>query len=140
MPIVYTKKNKTFTLPAPQAPLYDTHAHLRSFWGKDKGMADVFARAYEAGVRSLVTLYDPVADRSEETPDARAFSAWLKAAVNCAAENGSPLAVRYLVGVHPYGAPEYTDALHAQVESALEDPLCVGAVSYTHLKASILAA
>ncbi len=126
MPIVYTKKNKTFTLPAPQAPLYDTHAHLRSFWGKDKGMADVFARAYEAGVRSLVTLYDPLADRSEETPDARAFSAWLKAAVNCAAENGSPLAVRYLVGVHPYGAPEYTDALHAQVESALEDPLCVG--------------
>lgn len=30
------------------------------------------------------------------------------------------------MGVHPYGAPEYTDALHAQVESALEDPLCVG--------------
>ena len=84
-------------------------------------MADVFARAYEAGVRSLVTLYDPVADRSEEPPDARAFSAWLKAAVNCAAENGSPLAVRYLVGVHPYGAPELSLIHISQGEVSMFD-------------------
>lgn len=34
--------------------------------------------------------------------------------------------VRYLAGVHPYGAPAYTDAVHAQVLAALDDPLCVG--------------
>ena len=32
----FTKKNKVLDLPRPQAPLFDTHAHLRSFWGEDK--------------------------------------------------------------------------------------------------------
>ena len=75
MPIVYTKKNKTFTLPAPQARFTTRMPICGRFWGKDKGMGGrfFFARAYEAGVRSLVALYDPLADRSEETPDARAF-------------------------------------------------------------------
>lgn len=126
MPISFTKKNKTLTLPEPLAPLCDTHAHLRSFWGEDKDAVGVFARAYEAGVKSLVALYDPVADCSEETPDASAFSAWLKTARDEALDAGAPLAVSYLVGVHPYGAPDYTDALHRQIESALCDPLCVG--------------
>ena len=41
---------------------------------------------------------------------------------------GSTLAdrVRYLVGAHPYGAPDYTDATHAVLEEALADPLCAG--------------
>lgn len=43
---------------------------------------------------------------------------------------GSPLTlfdnVRFLAGVHPYGAPNYTDAVHAQVLAALDDPLCAG--------------
>ncbi len=39
---------------------------------------------------------------------------------------GAPLPVRYLVGVHPYGTADYTDAVHAQVEAALDDPWCAG--------------
>lgn len=126
MPITYTKKNKTFRLPAPQAPLYDTHAHLRSFWGADKDPVEVLVRAHEAGVRSLVTMYDPRSDVSGETPDARAFACWLRGVVDAAALRGAALHVRYLVGVHPYGAPDYTDMLHAQIEAAFADPLCVG--------------
>ena len=34
--------------------------------------------------------------------------------------------IKYLAGVHPYGAPDYTDDIHAQVVAALDDPLCVG--------------
>ena len=34
--------------------------------------------------------------------------------------------VRYLAGVHPYGAPDYTDEVHAQVLAALDDPRCAG--------------
>lgn len=126
MPITYTKKNKTFILPAPIAPLFDTHAHLRSFWGEDKGARDVLVRAYEAGVRSMVTIYDPIADLSEETPDAPAFSRWLGGVCAEALAQGAPLSVSYVVGVHPYGAPDYTDALHRDIEAALNDPLCVG--------------
>ncbi|MFR7798504.1 MAG: hypothetical protein ACLU37_10785 [Collinsella sp.] len=34
--------------------------------------------------------------------------------------------IKYLAGVHPYGAPDYTDDVHAQVVAALDDPLCAG--------------
>lgn len=127
-PLTFTKKNKTFELPRPLAPLFDTHAHLRSFWGEDKRAATVLARAYSAGVRALVTIYDPLADGSVETPDAPAFSRWLQqemAAAQASVQASLPF-VRYLVGVHPYGAPEYTDTIHAQVEVALADQLCAG--------------
>ena len=123
-PLAFTKKNKAFELPRPLAPLFDTHAHLRSFWGEDKRAAAVLARAHTAGIRALVTLYDPLSDANAETPDAEAFSRWLKSEMG-AAQTTLPL-VRYLVGVHPYGAPAYTDAINAQVEAALTDPLCVG--------------
>ena len=126
MPISFTKKNKVFTLPSAQAPLFDTHAHLRSFWGEDKDPADVLVRAFEAGVRELVTIYDPIADMSEETPDAPAFSRWLRQVLDAAVEHGADVRVRYLVGVHPYGTLDYTDELHAQIEAALDDPLCAG--------------
>ena len=74
----FTKKNKVLDLPRPQAPLFDTHAHLRSFWGEDKDPVAVLVRAYRAGVRGLVTLFDPVSDMCEETRDATDFSAWLQ--------------------------------------------------------------
>ncbi|MDO4437257.1 MAG: TatD family hydrolase [Coriobacteriaceae bacterium] len=125
-PLTFAKKKKVLELPRPQALLFDTHAHLRSFWGEDKNPVDVLVRAYQAGVRGLVTLYDPIADKSEETPDAAAFSAWLQGVAGAAAARGAIIPVRYLVGVHPYGAPDYTDAIHAQVEDALADPLCAG--------------
>ena len=122
----FTKKNKVLDLPRPQAPLFDTHAHLRSFWGEDKDPVTVLVRAYRAGVRGLVTLFDPVSDACEETPDATVFSAWLQDVASRAAQAGAPLPVRYLVGVHPYGTADYTDAVHAQVEAALDDPWCAG--------------
>ncbi len=139
MGLTFSKKNKVFELPRPLAPLYDTHAHLRSFWGDDKRIPAVLARAAAAGVASIVTIYDPVADLSDETPDAAAYSAWLageldRARAELAANPGlttgprliSAPSLTYLVGVHPYGAPDYSDAIHAQVEAALADPLCVG--------------
>lgn len=123
MGLTYTKKNKVFELPKPQGSIFDTHAHLRSFWGADKQPERVLERAAQAGVGSIVTIFDPVADRSEETPTAREFSAWLREVSARAAQTPQ---VRYLVGVHPYGAPDYTDALHRQIEMALADPSCAG--------------
>ena len=122
-PIVYTKKSKTFELPRPQAPLIDTHAHLLSFWGRDP--VEALARAGQAGVAGIVTLYDPVAD-AEKLADATAFSVWLRARLSDAAAAGADMPCRYLAGVHPYGAAEYTDAVHAQIVAALADPLCAG--------------
>ena len=55
MAISFTKKNKVFTLPPAHAPLFDTHAHLRSFWGEDKDPIDVLVRAHESGVHELMT-------------------------------------------------------------------------------------
>ena len=122
-PIVYTKKSKTFELPRPQAPLVDTHAHLLSFWDRDP--VEALARAGQAGVAGIVTLYDPVAD-AEKLADATAFSVWLRARLSDAAAAGADMPCRYLAGVHPYGAAEYTDAGHAQIVAALADPLCAG--------------
>ena len=34
-PPTFIKKKKTVEAPEPWAPLYDTHAHLLSFWDKD---------------------------------------------------------------------------------------------------------
>lgn len=137
--LTFSKKNKVFELPCPLAPLYDTHAHLRSFWGDDKRVPAVLARAAAAGVASIVTIYDPVADLSDETPDAAAYSAWLAGELDraraeleanpgltCGSGLISAPSLTYLVGVHPYGAPDYSDAIHVQVEAALADPLCAG--------------
>lgn len=126
MAMTFTKKNKVLHLPTAKAPLFDTHAHLRSFWGEDKNPVDVLVRASEAGVRRIVTIYDPVADMSDETPDAPAFSRWLRGVSEAASERGANVSVRYIVGVHPYGTLEYGDELHAQIEAALDDPLCSG--------------
>ena len=126
MAISFTKKNKVFTLPPVHAPLFDTHAHLRSFWGEDKDPIDVLVRAHESGVHELMTIFDPIVDKSEETPDALAFSRWLHGVIDAAADRGAEVRVRYLVGVHPYGTLDYTDELHAQVAAALDDPLCAG--------------
>ena len=137
----FTKKNKVLDLPRPQAPLLDTHAHLRSFWGEDKDPVEVLVRAYRAGVRGLVTLFDPVADACEETPDATAFSAWLQDVASRTAQAGAPLPVRYLVGVHPYGTADYTDAVHAQVEAALDDSnlsKLIGAIDYLRKTTQLL--
>lgn len=146
--LAFYKKKKRFEAPVPAAPLADTHAHLMSFWGKEP--AEVLARAALAGVRQMTAVYDPLADERDPQAHAVQLRGWLADARELLEEAGSlnapaypvtdaheadpalgrPAAllerVGYLAGVHPYGAPAYTDAVHAQVAAALDDPLCWG--------------
>lgn len=133
------KKVRRYEVPALGAPVADTHAHLMSFWTKDP--AAVLARAAQAGVRQLTTLADPVGDKVDPRVFGDRLRAWIEEARALLAKTDAPDAwtpgcgdapaelfgrVRYLAGVHPYGAPEYTDEVHEQVEGALADPLCTG--------------
>lgn len=117
---VFTKKKKTVRCPEPLASLCDTHAHMLSFW--EKTPLDTLLRAKQAGVDALVTLIDPVGDKMSVP----AFAQWLREEILEKAEPASIPELRYLAGVHPYGAPVYTDEAHAQIEAALDDPLCAG--------------
>ena len=135
------KKEREYPAPALPVPLWDTHAHLTSFWSKDP--ARVLARAAAAGVRGLVTLYDPYADSYSPLGFSEQLAVWVDDADDLLAPDdawaggAAPRVggmapgelldnICYLVGVHPYGAPFYTDDIHACVVQALEDPLCVG--------------
>ena len=115
--VTFTKKKKTVACPVPLAPLADTHAHLLSFWGKE--VPETLVRAKAAGVDLLVTMFDPIADKRSVTD----YSDWLVREILPMRDIPQ---VKYLAGVHPYGAPDYTDNIHAQIVTALDDPLCVG--------------
>ena len=125
-PLVFTKKKRSYEAPAPLVPIADTHAHLLNFWGKDP--VEVLVRAAHAGDRLLITLLDPIADGLDVPTFHNRLTGWL--ADVCGGRDASCMElannVRYLCGVHPYGAPDYADAVHAQVEAALDDPLCAG--------------
>ena len=125
-PLVFTKKKHSYEVPVPLAPIADTHAHLLNFWSKDP--VEVLVRAARAGDRLLVTLLDPIADGLDVSAFHDRLTGWLAAARSGLDDSQAELLdhVRYLCGVHPYGAPDYTDTVHAQVEAALNDPLCVG--------------
>ena len=114
--VTFTKKKKTVACPVPLAPLADTHAHLLSFWGKE--VPETLVRAKAAGVDLLVTMLDPIADKRSVTD----YSDWLVREILPMRDIPQ---IKYLAGVHPYGAPDYTDDIHAQVVAALDDPLCV---------------
>lgn len=115
--VTFTKKKKTVACPEPLAPLADTHAHLLSFWGKE--VPETLVRAKAAGVDLLVTMLDPIADKRSVTD----YSDWLVREILPMRDIPQ---IKYLAGVHPYGAPDYTDDIHAQVVAALDDPLCAG--------------
>lgn len=115
--VTFTKKKKTVACPVPLAPLADTHAHLLSFWGKD--VPETLVRAKAAGIDLLVTVFDPIADKRSVTD----YSDWLTREILPIRDIPQ---IKYLAGVHPYGAPDYTDDVHAQVVAALDDPLCAG--------------
>lgn len=115
--VTFTKKKKTVACPVPLAPLADTHAHLLSFWSKE--VPETLERAKEAGIDLLVTVFDPIADKRSVTD----YSDWLVREILPMRDIPQ---VKYLAGVHPYGAPDYTDNIHAQIVTALDDPLCVG--------------
>ncbi len=111
------KKDKTVVVPELPQPLCDTHAHLRSFW--EKQPQEALQRAARAGVERLVTLIDPVGDKM----DIPTYQEWLRAEILSTPEIPQ---LKYLAGVHPYGAASYTDEIHAQIEAALADPYCAG--------------
>lgn len=115
--VTFTKKKKTVACPVPLAPLADTHAHLLSFWGKE--VPETLVRAKAAGVDLLVTMLDPIADKRSVTD----YSDWLVREILPMRDIPQ---IKYLAGVHPYGAPDYTDDIHAQVVAALDNPLCAG--------------
>ena len=119
--VVFTKrvkkKERIVRAPLLSQPLCDTHAHLRSFW--EKQPVESLQRAYRVGVERLVTLIDPVGDGL----DIPAYQEWLRGEVLGAPEIPQ---LKYLAGVHPYGADKYTDEVHAQIEAALADPYCAG--------------
>ena len=115
--VTFTKKKKTVACPVPLAPLADTHAHLLSFWGKE--VPETLVRAKAAGVDLLVTMLDPIADKRSVTD----YSDWLVREILPMQDIPQ---IKYLAGVHPYGAPDYTDDVHAQVVAALDDSLCAG--------------
>lgn len=115
--VTFTKKKKTVACPVPLAPLADTHAHLLSFWGKE--VPETLVRAKAAGIDLLVTVFDPIADKRSVTD----YSDWLTREILPMQDIPQ---IKYLAGVHPYGAPDYTDDVHAQVVAALDDPLCAG--------------
>ena len=115
--VTFTKKKKTVACPVPLSPLADTHAHLLSFWGKE--VPETLVRAKAAGVDLLVTMFDPIADKRSVTD----YSDWLTREILPMQDIPQ---IKYLVGVHPYGAPDYTDDVHAQIVAALDDPLCTG--------------
>ena len=132
-PLIFTKHtkrgDKVYEPPAPRAPLFDTHAHLTCFWSKNP--AEVLVRAGQADVEQVVVPYDPVADQMDPAAFRKQLRAWIMEAevraadARVAAARAIPC-VRYLVGVHPYGAPDYTDETHAQLIAALADPWCIG--------------
>lgn len=132
-PLVFTKtvkkKPRIFEPPQPLAPIVDTHAHLTCLRGLTPTKALV--RAARAGVAGLVTLWDPIADGFDTF---EAYRAWLDevlATARAEAEvQGLPATlldnVRFLAGVHPYGASEFTADTLNELRRALEDPRCAG--------------
>lgn len=151
----HTKRgDKVYALPEPLTPLADTHAHLTCFWSKNP--SDVLVRAGQAGVRRLITLYDVIDDEYTPQAYREQLDTWIREASNgnavqvagkqdactasdvagcvsnspdtdaSSATNNCIPTVSYLAGAHPYGAPQYTDEVHARLLAALDDPRCVG--------------
>lgn len=86
---------------------------------KRRDVPETLVRAKAAGVDLLVTMFDPIADKRSVAD----YSDWLVREILPMQDIPQ---IKYLAGVHPYGAPDYTDDVHAQVVAALDDPLCAG--------------
>lgn len=143
--LFHDRKGRACPLPAPLAPLADTHGHLTSFRAHDPALS--IARAALAGVRLLVVPVDPVSDVGRKWPDVPAFLAWLDEQVEiareclaeCAEQGFVPPAfegfddvpdlldnVRIVAGAHPYGAEALDDAALGRLRELLESPRAVG--------------
>lgn len=132
--LFHTKKGRPIEVPTPLAPLADTHGHLTSFRGIDPAAA--VARAALVGVRLLVVPVDPADDVSDATEFLRWFDETLHHAERILADASAnepvppplPQNVRFVAGVHPYGARRFMEdtSVRARLEALLDDPRCVG--------------
>ena len=114
---VYQEK-KTVACPVPLAPLADTHAHLR-FGAKKCPRRSCALKP--RGVDLLATMFDPIADKRSVTD----YSDWLVREILPMRDIPQIEVSRWRS--HPYGAPDYTDDIHAQASlPRLDDPLCAG--------------
>lgn len=142
--LFHDRKGAPRALPAPLAPLADTHGHLTSFREHDPAMAIV--RAALAGVRLLVVPVDPTGDVPRKWESVPALLGWLDEQIElaraclaeCAEQGFVPPAfegydapdlldnVRIVAGAHPYGAGEFDDDAMARLRELLASPRCVG--------------
>lgn len=100
MSLTFTKKKKVIELPQPLAPLFDTHAHLRTFLGdEEQWVGDLLVRARLAGVERIVSIFDPVSDVRDEMPDVAGYSAWLREAMEQVGEIARIVAERGAEGL-----------------------------------------
>ncbi|MEE1274806.1 MAG: TatD family hydrolase [Olegusella sp.] len=117
--LFHDKKNRPVQVPVAPAPLADTHGHLLPL---KCDPAEALARAAEAGVRLLVSPVDP----TDDVPDVPAFTDWWgRLADGAPPEIGH---LRYIAGVHPYGAKTLMEdpAAQARLDALLDDPRCIG--------------
>jgi TatD DNase family protein len=141
--LFHTKKHKTVEVPAPLAPLADTHGHLTAFRKIDPAQA--VARAALVGVRLLVVPVDP-ADDVQDVPEFLSWFCQIRTAaadlLQQAASRGDvpPTLASYedapdlvdnvhiVAGVHPYGAQVFMDdpAIRRRLEALLACEDCVG--------------
>ena len=142
--LFHDRKGQACPLPAPLAPLADTHGHLTSFRAHDPAMA--LARAALAGVRMLVVPIDAVDDVPGRWGSVPEVLSWLDEQVEiaracldeCAELGFVPPAfegydvpdlldnVHIVAGVHPYGAESLDDDAMARIRELLASPRCVG--------------
>ena len=142
--LFHDRKGVACPLPAPLAPLADTHGHLTSFREHDPAVALV--RAALAGVRLLVVPVDPIDDIPRRWETVPAFLSWLdeqveeaRGLLSACAERGfvPPVFEGYdapelldnvhiVAGAHPYGAEKFDDDAKARLAELLASPRCVG--------------
>ena len=145
--ILRDRKGRPVGLPAPLAPLADTHGHLTCL--REVDVAEALCRAALVGVRLLVVPIDPVDDFGpDETRwhDVAGLLAWLDEQVGRARAllatceraglrpptSGGDVPrlldnVRIVAGVHPYGALRVREpAVRERLEALLASPRCVG--------------
>ncbi len=142
--LFHDSRGRACPVPAPLAPLADTHGHLGSLKLHDPALA--LARAALVGVRLLVVPVDPVDEFPRKWESAAEFLDFLDSHVaiarmcleEAAAHGFRPPEfegwdvpelldnVRIVAGAHPYGAGEYDDAAEALTRELLASGRAVG--------------
>lgn len=141
--LFHDRRGRPRPLPRPLGPLADTHGHLTALREHEAPVA--LCRAALAGVRLLVVPVDPVDEFPRRFADVPSFLSWLQGQVEeaaglldkCAGHGMVPPSfegvegslldrVRFVAGVHPYGAADLDEGAWARLEALLDSPACVG--------------